>query len=416
MHRLKAIAFTHKVTPLGELNRFFLHEENRKERLEFLKYTCDINEILYIATCNRIEFVFSTIHACDIAFLRKFFRHFREDWSQEEVEFAIKHAEVFEGEEALRHLYRVASSLDSMVVGEREIITQVRKSYDVCKSEGLCGDLIRLVIKSTINTAKQVYTDTKIALNPVSIVSLAERELRARKLSRNSRIVMIGAGETNLNMSKYLVKQGYSSFAIFNRSKDNAVKLASMLSTDKIEARPYSLNDLSTYDKGFDVLIVCTSSPEQFVTRQVYSALLNGEINSPKIIIDLAIPTNISPEVFSNNHIDLIDISRLRNIAEKNMAERQKEFLAAEEVIEENISLFHQLNKTRKLELKMRDVPQKIRQIKDQAVNDIFADDISKMDENSREILSRVLNYMEKKCISIPMVMAKEIILEQERP
>ena len=416
MHRLKAIAFTHKVTPLGELNRFFLHEENRKERLEFLKYTCDINEILYIATCNRIEFVFSTIHACDTAFLRKFFRHFREDWSQEEVEFAIKHAEVFEGEEALRHLYRVASSLDSMVVGEREIITQVRKSYDVCKSEGLCGDLIRLVIKSTINTAKQVYTDTKIALNPVSIVSLAERELRARKLSRNSRIVMIGAGETNLNMSKYLVKQGYSSFAIFNRSKDNAVKLASMLSTDKIEARPYSLNDLSTYDKGFDVLIVCTSSPEQFVTRQVYSALLNGEINSPKIIIDLAIPTNISPEVFSNNHIDLIDISRLRNIAEKNMAERQKEFLAAEEVIEENISLFHQLNKTRKLELKMRDVPQKIRQIKDQAVNDIFADDISKMDENSREILSRVLNYMEKKCISIPMVMAKEIILEQERP
>lgn len=416
MHRLKAIAFTHKVTPLGELNRFFLHEENRKERLEFLKYNCDINEILYIATCNRIEFVFSTIHACEHSFLRKFFRHFREDWSDEEVEFAIKHAEVFEGEEVLRHLFRVASSLDSMVVGEREIITQVRKSYDVCKNEGLCGDLIRLVIKSTINTAKQVYTETKIALNPVSVVSLAERELRARKLSRNSRIVMIGAGETNLNMSKYLVKQGYSNFAIFNRSKENATKLATILSTDKIDARPYSLNDLSMYDKGFDVLIVCTSSPERFITRQVYATLLNDEVNSPKVIIDLAIPSNISPDVFTHNHIDLIDISRLRNIAEKNMAERQKEFLAAEDVIEENINLFHQLNKTRKLELKMRDVPQKIRQIKDQAVNDIFADDISTMDENSREILSRVLNYMEKKCISIPMVMAKEIILEQERP
>jgi glutamyl-tRNA reductase len=284
-----------------------------------------------------------------------------------------------------------------MVVGEREIITQVRKSYDVCKNEGLCGDLIRLVIKSTINTAKQVYTDTKIALNPVSIVSLAERELRARKLSRNSRIVMIGAGETNLNMSKYLVKQGYSNFAIFNRSKENAVKLASMLSTDKIEARPYTLNDLSVYDKGFDVLIVCTSSPEQFISRQIYSTLLNGEVNSPKVIIDLSIPSNISPEVFTHNHIDLIDISRLRNIAEKNMAERQKEFLAAEEVIVENISLFHQLNKTRKLELKMRDVPQKIRQIKDQAVNDIFADDISTMDENSREILSLVYSTIWRK-------------------
>ncbi len=411
MQRLKVIAFTHKRTPLKELNRFFLHEENRKERLDVLKYAFDINEILYVATCNRIEFVFSCFHKCDGVMLKKFFQHFRDDWSPEEVDFAVKHAEVFEGDDALRHLFRVASSLDSMVVGEREIITQVRKAYDLSKSEGLTGDFLRLVVKSIINTAKQVYTETKIAVNPVSVVSLAERELRERKLSRDSRILIIGAGDTNTNLCKYLVKQGYTNFIIFNRTLENAKKLADSLSNDSIAAKAYSLNELNNYKKGFDLLIVCTSSPAKFINKVVYSSLLNAE-KGTKVIIDLSVPTNIDPAIIEENKTDLIDISNLRNIAEQNMIERENEIEAAEEIIDENINIFHQLNKTRKVEIKMKEVPQKIREIKDQAINQVFADDISSLDEHSKEVLSKVLNYMEKKCISIPMIMAKEIILE----
>lgn len=411
MQRLKVIAFTHKRTPLKELNRFFLHEENRKERLDVLKYSFDINEILYVATCNRIEFVFSCFHICDGVMLKKFFQHFRDDWSQEEVDFAVKYAEVYEGDEALKHLYRVASSLDSMVVGEREIITQVRKAYDLAKSEGLTGDFLRLVVKSVINTAKQVYTETKIAVNPVSVVSLAERELRERKLSRDSRILIIGAGDSNTNMCKYLVKQGYTNFIIFNRTLSNAKKLADGLSSDTITASAHSLNELNKYKKGFDVLVVCTSSPEKFIDRNSYLSLLNGD-KSPKVIIDLSIPSNIDSAVIEEFATDLIDISNLRNIASQNLLERENEIEAAEEIIDENINIFHQLNKTRKVEIKMKEVPQKIREIKDQAINQVFADDISSLDEHSKEVLTKVLNYMEKKCISIPMIMAKEIILE----
>ncbi len=411
MQRLKVIAFTHKRTPLKELNGFFLHEENRKERLDVLKYAFDINEILYVATCNRIEFVFSCFHQCDGVMLKKFFQHFRDDWSQEEVDFAVNHAEVFEGDEALRHLYRVASSLDSMVVGEREIISQVRKAYDLSKSEGLTGDFLRLVVKSIINTAKQVYTETKIAVNPVSVVSLAERELRVRKLSRDSRILIIGAGDTNTNLCKYLVKQGYTNFIIFNRTLENAKKLADSLTNDSISAKAYSLNELINYKKGFDLLVVCTSSPAKIISKEVYSSLLNDDKNT-KVIIDLSVPSNIDPVIIEENQTDLIDISNLRSIAEQNMIERENEIEAAEEIIDENINIFHQLNKTRKVEIKMKEVPQKIREIKDQAINQVFADDISSLDEHSKEVLSKVLNYMEKKCISIPMIMAKEIILE----
>ena len=411
MDQLKVIAFTHKQTPLKELNRFFLHEENRKERLEFLKFSCDLSEILYIPTCNRIEFVFVSHHNCDSAFLRKFFSHFRTDWHKEEIDFAVDHAQVYEGEGALRHLFRVTSSLDSLVVGEREIISQVRKSYDVCKSEGLTGDLLRLVVRSSITTAKQIYTDTRIATNPVSVVSLAERELRKHNLGNNARIIMIGAGETNTTFSKYLVKHGFSDISIFNRSLDNAKKLADILSTVEITATGYSLSQLKSCNKGFDVLIVCTSSPEKIVTPEIYKSLL-GNDNIKKIIIDLSVPSNVHPDVIGNHNIDLIDIAHLQSVADKNMEERQSEVVSAEDIIEENISIFRHLHRTRRLELKMKDVPEKIRQIKDRAVNDIFADDIRALDDHSREVLDKVLDYMERKCISVPMIMAKEIILE----
>jgi glutamyl-tRNA reductase len=408
---LKSIAFTHKQTPLKELSRFYLHEENRKERLEFLKYSCDIQEILYIPTCNRIEFVFTSHHVCDQSFLRKFFSHFRQDWEDHEIEFAVRHAEVYEGEDALRHLFKVASSIDSLVVGEREIITQVRKSYDTCKSEGLTGDLIRLVIKCAITTAKQVYTETKIAVNPVSVVSLAERELRSRSLKKDARIVLIGAGETNFNVSKYLVKGGFTNFVIFNRTLINANKLAKSLATSTISAEGFSLENVENYNKGFDVLIVCTSSPDKIVNAKMYSGLLNNE-KGKKIIVDLSVPSNIDAIVFRENEIDLIDISKLQTVAENNMLERQSEINAADDIIDENISLFRHMHRTRNIEVKMKDVPEKIREIRERAVNDVFADDINGLDEHSKIVLEKVLDYMEKKCISVPMIIAKEIILE----
>ncbi len=408
---LKTIAFTHKTTPVKELHRFFLHEENKKERLAFIKFSTDINEILYLATCNRVEFVFTTHLSCDTRFLTRFFRNFRQDWSEDEIEFAVKHAEVFEGEDALRHLYRVASSLDSLVVGEREIITQVRKAYDTCYADGLTGDLLRLVVKSTIMTAKKIYTDTKIANNPISVVSLAERKLREKRPDINSRIILIGAGETNTNIVKYLIKHGYHDFAIFNRTLSNANTLARLIGSDLVKATAHSLDELEGYSKGFDILITCTGAAVPVITEKIYKSLLNGDTDE-KLIVDLAVPSDVHPDVNKNFASSIIDISELKSVAEKNLLERKSEFAAADELIEESVCEFRHLHRTRTLELKMKEIPEKIREIKDKAVNDVFARELESMDAKSRELLGKVLDYMEKKCISVPMIMAKEIILE----
>ncbi len=411
LFQLKTIAFTHKNTPIKELNRFFLHEENRKERLEYLRFSCDLDEIFYVATCNRIEFFFTTDHVLDKSFLKNFYKNFRTDWDSEEINFAITHGDIFEGEEALRHIYHVASSLDSLVIGEREIITQVRKAYDLCKNDGLTGDVLRLVVKSTITTAKQIYTETKIANNPVSVVSLAERKLRELKLEKNVRILLVGAGETNTNISKYLIKQGFSNFTIFNRSIENAQKLVKVIGSATVKATAFTLDQLATHKGGFDVLITCTSSPDKIISPELFQKLVNGDTGK-KVIVDLSVPSNIHNDVLIANKATLIDISELKEIATSNLEERKSEYIAAEQLIEENIINFRQLFKTRTLELKMKNVPEKIREIKEKAMSDVFAEEIKGMDDRSRELLSRVMDYMEKKCISVPMVMAKEIILE----
>jgi glutamyl-tRNA reductase len=409
---LKVIAFTHHTIALNELGRFFIQEETLQQRLAELKLKAGIDELMYIATCNRIEFVFTYAGAADKNFLERFFRGFNAGWSDEEIAFAVEHALVFEGEDAARHIFRVASSLDSMVIGEREIITQVRNAYERCKAAGVTGDFLRLLIKNTITTAKKVFTDTKIADNPVSVVSLAFRKLKNMKVQADARIIVIGAGETNSNLCKYLFKHGYRNMAIFNRTLSKAEKLAETYKLQGGNVAAHSLNELAGYKEGFDVLITCTSSAEAIVTDEIYSALLNGD-SSKKVVIDLAIPADVDAKVIEKYSLRYIGINELSEEAERNLSIRQSELSSAEIIIESGLQEFNSQIRIRELELRMREVPQKIREIKSTALNEIFAGEIESMDEQSKLVLGRVLDYMEKKYISVPMVLAKEIILRE---
>jgi len=410
LETLKVIAFTHKSIPLNELGRFFLNEQNHDERLRQLKVATGINELLYLSTCNRIEFLFTSSETVDGKFLNKFLKGFSNDLTDGELSSAVKSALIYEGEDAVKHLMSVASSLDSMVVGEREIITQVRNAYDRCHAAGLTGDSLRLVIKNVITTAKQVFTDTHIAENPVSVVSLAFRKLRNLNAKSDTRFIIVGAGETNANLLKYMAKHGYKNFAIFNRTLSKAEALAEKFSSNGGEASAHSLDKLNNYSKGFDVLISCTGASEPVITVELFKKLAGNNRN--KILIDLAIPADIEKEVVAKFPVHYIGMSQLKEEADRNLLQRETEINVAEKIIEAGIKEFQTQLRTRKLELKMSQVPQKIRDIKSKALNDVFAEEIEKMDESAKEVLSRVLDYIEKKYISVPMVMAKALILD----
>jgi glutamyl-tRNA reductase len=222
----------------------------------------------------------------------------------------------------------------------------------------------------------------------------------------NAKILIVGAGETNRNITKYLKKHKYSNFAVFNRSLTNAEILAAELG-----GKAFGLEGLKTYKDGFDVIITCTSATEPIITDDIYQSLLNGD-TSRKIIVDLAVPNDTSPEVIEKNPVTFIEVHSLQEIADANLKERYDELVHAEQIIGQNIQDFRPVLKQRRVEIAMREVPERIKEIKDNALNKIFFNEIENMDDDSRELLGRVISYIEKKYISVPMVIAKDILIK----
>ena len=408
LNKFKIIAFTHKTTDINDIGKLHIDDSQVKERFDLLKSALDLEELLYLSTCNRVEFMLVKNSSIDVSFLKKFFSAFDSAWTDTDIKWAMDNAQVFEGDAALRHLFNVASSIDSLVVGEREIITQVRNAYEKCCAHGLTGDLIRIVVKKTIEVAKDVYTHTNIAKNPVSVVSLAYRKLRALNVKQDARFLIIGSGVTNTTMAKYLKKHKFANFTIFNRTLANAEKLAADLN-----GKAFPLTQLSSYSGGFDIIVTCTGAAESIITPAVYKNLV-GDDKSKKVVIDLAIPNDLDAEILNNYDVNLIAVNNLQEVAKENLLSREQEMDACSMIIEENIEDFKQILKTRKVELAMSEVPKKVKEIRETA-NEVFAKELQNLDVESKEVLDKILAYMEKKYISVPMKMAKDILIEDAK-
>jgi glutamyl-tRNA reductase len=402
---LKVIAFTHKQIELKELGKLVICQENLTEKLNQVKSQFGISEMFYLATCNRVEFVLMTPQIVDREFAKRFVDALEMGLCPVSTGTFLDAASIYEGRDALEHLLRTSCSMESLIVGEKEILAQLRKAYEDCKEAGLTGDGLRMFMNCIVKTAKEVYTNTNISKNPISVVSLAYRKLRDLHLTSNERILIIGAGETNRNISKYLQKHKFSNFAVFNRTVEKAAELAADLNGDA-----YSLDALKTYNKGFDVIITCTSAVEPIITPEIYITLLNGETDR-KTIVDLAVPNDTAPEILEQFPVNFIEVHSLNEVAKKNLQERYEELTHAEAIITENMEAFCVELKQRKIELAMRQVPEKIKEIRNTAINSVFAEEVQNMDKESRETLEKVINYMEKKYISVPMIMAKDILV-----
>lgn len=405
MNYLKVIAFTHKQIELKELGKLVICQDSITSKLQQAKEHFNIPEIFYLATCNRVEFVMATAQEVNKDFAREFIHFMDIGLCSKYIETFISGASIYEEKEALNHLLRTSCSMESLVVGEKEILAQIRKAYETCRAARLTGDYLRMVMNHVVKTAKEVYTDTNISRNPISVVSLAYRKLKELALTANARILIIGAGETNKNISKYLQKHKFSNFAVFNRTKFKAEELAA-----ELNGKAFGLDELASYQEGFDVIITCTSAVSPIITLEIYKTLLNGDTGR-KTIVDLAVPNDTAAEVIEAFPINYIEVHTLNELSKSNLQERYQELIHAEKIIEQNITDFIPVLKQRRVELAMREVPEKIKEIRERAVSCVFADEIELLDNRSREVLEKVIDYMEKKYISVPMRMAKEIML-----
>ncbi|MBK6951516.1 MAG: glutamyl-tRNA reductase [Crocinitomicaceae bacterium] len=408
MIRFNVIAFTHNSIGLDEIGKFHVETDAIVDRMNKIKQEMNLSEIMYLSTCNRVEFIFVAEEEVDGDFMAIFLKAFNSDWDHARIQMYLERAKCWNGINAVNHLIEVASSVDSMVIGEREIITQVRNAYEFSKANNLSGDLIRVVIRQTIETAKKVYTETTIANKPVSVVSLAYHSLNEKQLELNARVVVVGAGVTNTNMCRFLKKHGFRNYTIYNRSLEKAEVLARF--TGGV-AKP--LSELKNHSDGFDILVSCTGSQDHIITSDIYKILV-GKDSGKKVVIDLAIPSDLDPQLVKKYPIDHISVEYLKTIADSNLKERKKELIKVRQIIYEKVEEFKEIFKMRQVELKMRSIPERVKEIRSTAVNQVFSKELSQLDSGSKEVLEKILDYMEKKYVSVPMLMAKEMLMTKD--
>jgi len=396
-------AFTHHNLDVNQIGLLHIDAADQEKRLGAAKSHFACKEMMFLSTCNRVEFTIvsdQNITTEELLFV------LYPEVSTENQKVLCEKSEVFTHSAAVRHALSVASSIDSMIVGEREIITQVRSAFETSRSQGLTGDFIRLLTRKVIETAKKVYTETNIAKKPVSVVSLAYHKLKSLNISLDARILIVGAGLTNTTMCKFLKKHGYSNFVVFNRSVQNGNKLAS-----DIRGEAFPLTELNHYRGGFDVLLTCTGANKHLIDVSIYKGLLNGD-KERKTIIDIAIPSDIDPLVIDSFEANYVSIDYLQKVSDDNLKVRGAEVSQVQKILEQALIAFTQLTKERNVEIAMKEVPKQVKEIRRAAVSEVFKSDLENMDAETREVFDKVLGYVEKKYISGPMKLAKEIILK----
>lgn len=408
MGPLRVLALTHQRLSLEDVGRFHLDPEAKRAAGMRLLEAGLARECFFITTCNRAELVLvasaeGPVNVADVL------SAWKPELSGDALGTAARAAVLFEGDDAVRHLMSVASSLESLVVGEREILAQVRDQYQHCKLLGLTGDRLRVLMKQVVTTAKRVYTETAIASRPVSVVSLAYRALRDHGVKKDARFLVIGAGKTCADMCRYLSKHGFKDLHIFNRTFSKAEALV-----NEVGGEAYPLDTLVAFDEGFDVLISGIGRGSAIVDAELFAALAQGD-GKPRLLVDLALPHDISTDCMGDMPAHLIRIEDLQAKAEENKAGRQLEIGACASIIDEGVLEFHDLASERHVERAMSSVPEEVKALRERAVNEVFAKDIATLDERSREVLTAVLDHMERKYISVPMKLAKRIILEERQ-
>jgi len=414
LSRLHILALTHQRLPLEAVGKFHLEENTLKETGARLKESGLVEECFFITTCNRAELVF--VSAAEGVRPDALLQQWRPALDNETHDMALRAAVLHSGAEAVTHLISVASSLESLVIGEREILAQVRDQYKRARLAGLTGDALRLLMKQVVITAKRVYTETGIANRPVSVVSLAYRALRDHGVRKEARFLIIGAGKTCADMCLYLAKHGFKDLHIFNRTLAKAEALVK-----SVGGEAYPLDTLVAFDEGFDVIISGIGRGTPIVDAELFSTLRAADPRSAEqraskpVLVDLALPYDIEPTCMGTSPAHLIRIDDLQQQAETNRAARHQELGACLAIVQEGVAGFEVMARERGVERAMAQVPEAVRALRDRAVNEVFAADIARLDPEARAVLDKVLDHLERKYISVPMKMAKQVILDEHQ-
>ena len=328
---------SHKTAPVEVRELLAFNNEACAEALRTLVDGRIVREGLIVSTCNRVE-VLADLNPSCLEEGGKRIRNFLSEASAISVEALNKHLYTHAGMDAARHLFRVASSLDSMVVGEPQVLGQVRSAYTLAVETGAAGRVLHRLMHHAFHAAKRVRTETNISANAVS-VSYVAVEL-GRKIFgslENRTVLLIGAGEMAQLAARHLKKAGASRLLIANRTLESAERLAEEFDA---EALPYE--NLAARMSEADIVICSTGAKDYVLSREMVRGALKERQNRPTLFVDISVPRNIDPRVGEINNLFLFDVDDLERVVASNLREREREVERAEAIIKAEGARFEQ--------------------------------------------------------------------------
>ncbi len=326
------VGVNYRTAPVAIRERFWVSEPRRYEALVQLSHAAGIEEVAVLATCNRTEFILWTRDAASASgsvlnFLTREYGLKLCEW---------KHFYRYLDEQALAHIFRVASSLDSMVVGEPEIVAQVKSAWALAQQVGTSGRYLDAVFQKALTVSKRVRNETAISNAAISVphaaVELAKQIFGSLK---DRRVLLIGAGKMSETAARYLMKNGANDVRVMNRTLEHAQELAKALGGQALplEQRLGQLREA-------DVVISSTSCPHIILSREETECVVEQRSGAPLLLVDIAVPRDIDPAVRQVKGVFLYDIDELEQVTKKNQGERKLAAADAEKIVGEEARAF----------------------------------------------------------------------------
>ncbi len=325
------VGLSHQTAPLELREALAFPRERMREALERLREESGLAEAMILSTCNRVE-IYGRAPESVAEPVAEFLARFHER-RLDELE---SHLYRLEGEPAVRHAFRVAASLDSMVLGEPQIFGQVKRAYEAAEEAGALGSVLTTLRNRSFAAAKRARTETAIGRNAVSVSHVAV-EL-ARKIFgdlRDHSVLLVGAGKMSEVAARQMVRDGARAAVLGGRTLERAEQLAAALG-----GRAAPLEALRSEMARVDVVISGTGAPGLVVRREDVEAAQAARRHRPLFLIDIAVPRDIEPEAGKVKSVFLYDLDDLRSVADANLRERRKEAAMAEAILEQEISAF----------------------------------------------------------------------------
>ena len=339
MRDFVVVGLSHRTAPVEVREHLAVAPDRLEQELREIAAIGPLDEALLISTCNRVELYATSANPIEASQIAKDALAKR---LPENATAAVLYQQ--RGIDVVRHVFRVASSLDSLVVGEPQILGQVKEAFDAARGAGTMGTLLGRCFTQAFATAKRVRNETGIAEGTVSVSSIA-CEL-AKKIFGNlegRRTLLIGAGEMGESAARSLLQTG-TNLHVINRSEERAHTLVESCGG---RAVPYERLSMELADA--DVVIASTASPKFILTPELMKSVVRTRRHRPLFIIDIAVPRDVDPRVGSMDNVFVYDVDDLQQVAEKNLAVRAREAAQAEQIVEEELEAF--LSWRRSLEL-----------------------------------------------------------------